>query len=123
MMYRVKNSKYAMLGGVCAGISHRAGIALWVVRLLCLFCVVLQPLALFIYLGMWVFLPVRNMSDQEFKTESIAFRDIPSVKTEVVLQPDKLEIDEPLNWKKSSSTNVLKDIEDKISKEVSEKSK
>ena len=120
-MYRVKNSKYAMLGGVCAGLSHSTNMALWVVRLLVLLCIVFQPWALLIYLGLWAFLPTRYMSDQEFKAEAISFRDIPSVKAEIVLDAEELEKDDSTKVSKPTKSNVFKNIEDEIIKNTSSK--
>lgn len=115
MLYRVKNSKYAMLGGICAGISHRTNIALWVVRVLFLICACLQPPFILIYFLLWAFLPIKHMTDQQFKVESITFKDIPSVKIDAVVEEkekEKVLIDSP----KVVVKNIEKKIEEQIEK-------
>lgn len=117
MIYRVKNSKYSMLGGVCAGISHKTNIALFVVRILFLICLVLQPLMLIVYLALWALLPVKTMTDNEFKAESVTFKDIPSVKVDLVVENSELEIkDSP-----KIQVNVVKDLEKKIDENIQKK--
>lgn len=111
MLYRVKNSKYAMLGGICAGISHRTNIALWVVRVLFLICACLQPPLILIYFLLWAFLPIKHMTDQQFKVESITFKDIPSVKIDSV-EEEKVLMDSP----KVVVKNIEKKIEEQIEK-------
>lgn len=117
MMYRVKNSKYAMFGGVCAGISHKTKIALWVVRLLVLICFLLQPWMLLVYVGMWAFLPVRHMTDQQFKVEDVTFKDIPSMKESVQDIEDNPNMEDSPKIK----VNVVQDLENRIAKEVAKK--
>ncbi len=108
MLYRVKNSKYAMLGGICAGISHRTNIALWVVRVLVLICACLQPPLILVYFILWAFLPVKYMTDQQFKVESVTFKDIPSVKVDIV-EEKVLAV---------SPNVVVKNIEKKIEEQI-----
>lgn len=110
MLYRVKNSKYAMLGGICAGISHRTNIALWVVRVLVLICACLQPPLILVYFILWAFLPVKYMTDQQFKVESVTFKDIPSVKVDIV--EEQVLADSP----KVVVKNIEKKIEEQITK-------
>ncbi len=110
MLYRVKNSKYAMLGGICAGISHRTNIALWVVRVLVLICACLQPPLILVYFILWAFLPVKYMTDQQFKIESVTFKDIPSVKVDIV--EEQVLADSP----KVVVKNIEKKIEEQITK-------
>ncbi len=110
MLYRVKNSKYAMLGGICAGISHRTNIALWVERVLLLICACLQPPLILVYFIFWAFLPVKYMTDQQFKIESVTFKDIPSVKVDIV--EEQVLADSP----KVVVKNIEKKIEEQITK-------
>lgn len=112
MLYRVKNSKYAMLGGICAGISHRTNIALWVVRILVLICACLQPPLILVYFVLWAFLPVKHMTDQQFKVEAVTFKDIPSVKVDIVEEEEKVSADSP----KVVVKNIEKKIEEQIAK-------
>ena len=106
-LYRVKNSKYAMLGGICAGISHNGNVALWVVRSLFLLAIILQPFCLLAYIIMWITLPVKTMTDQEFNIENLTFRDIPSVK------PDNKTIKEIDNVIAKIENNIVNEIKNK----------
>ncbi|MFD0692086.1 PspC domain-containing protein [Actinomadura fibrosa] len=54
-LYRPRHGR--IIGGVCAGLAHRFGMAPWTVRLLALLSCLLPGPQFVVYLVLWVMLP------------------------------------------------------------------
>lgn len=110
-MYRIKNSRFSVLGGVFTGIGHQIGVSRLVLRVLFVICMCLQPFMVLAYVALWLFMPVRYLSDSEVEADNITFRDLPSVKNAIEETPVN-DVEQPDSPKVRSS--VLKDIESSI---------
>ncbi len=56
----------SMVGGVCAGLAYRLGVATWLVRLLFFLSIWFFAVGLWAYLALWLFVPAAEKTPEDY---------------------------------------------------------
>lgn len=76
MISRMSNSELSMAGGVIAGLSYRVGVPTFILRLLFILSLFFFSfVSLAVYLFLWVFMPPKYISKENFNIRVRAFKE------------------------------------------------